>query len=270
MYTKVNVVKPGDNKGVGGNKKNRIIIFDMDDVLTYPARNADGITVDASFVMNPGAYMVSLYATQSTIKTGSDAEGDPDAKGIIQNLEFDHPGNSVEIRAFRQYWMNRNIGAIVESCDGTSKEQLGTPCAPLQLAFKFESSKDKSVTSMTFKSTQKGPEIAEYNGSSTFDTINATLAAGATSVDLATGDGQYQTTSGVAAPATIATLTNPAAGIVFTLLGSGGAFPTTIAATATFLLANGTAWTALSGSSITFRVIQTGGSTYAALEQSRT
>ncbi len=270
MYTKVNVLKPGDNKGTGGNKKNRIIIYDIDDILNNPVRNADGITIDANFGLKPGAYMISLYCTQSTVKTGSDAEGDPDSKGIIQSLEFDHPGNSVEIRAFRQYWMNRNIGAIVESCDGTSTEQLGTPCAPLQLVFKYEGNKDKSTTSMTLKSTQKGPDIAQYNGTLTLDTVNGTIAAAGTAVDLTNGDGQYQLTTGAAVAAVLLSLVNAVNGQVFTLLGSGGAFPSSIAASTTFILANGTTWTALAGSTITFRVFKNGAATFAAIELSRT
>lgn len=269
MYVKTDVAKPGDNKGVGGNKKGRIIIFDMDDVLSYPARNADGITVESNFGMKVGTYMVSLYATQSTIKTGSDAEGDPDAKGIIQNLEFDHPGNSVEIRAFRQYWMNRNVGAIVETCDGTGKEQLGTPCAPLQLVFKYESTKDKSVTSMTFKSTQKGPDIAEYNGNMTFDIVTGTFFGLATAVDLTNGEGIYQLTDNPAVSVAFSELTNVVNGQVFTLLGSGGSFPSTIAPCPSFIMANGTSWTALAGASITFKVFKNGAATFAAIEVSR-
>jgi hypothetical protein len=269
-YTKVNVAKPGDNKGVGGNKKGRIILFDIEDVATGWGRDANAITMSNNLTFAPGAYMVTLYATQHTIKVGSDAEGDPDSKGVIQNLEFSHPGNSVEIRAARQYWMNRNIGAIVESCDGLQTVLLGTPCAPLQLVFKGEDDKEKSATTMTFKSTQKGPDIAEYQGTTTFDTVTDTVAADETDIDLTNGSGEYQLTVGTAAAAAVATMSNPSDGLVFTLLGSGGTYPSTIAGTGTsFLMRSGAAWTALSGSSITFRVFKDGASTYKAIELSR-
>ena len=106
-YVKVDIAKPGDNKGVGGDKKDKVIIFDWDDVASMPSRDANGIVVTGNIVMNPGAYMVKLYATQSTIKAGADSEGDPDAKGITQSVEFEHPGDSQAIREFRANWMTR-------------------------------------------------------------------------------------------------------------------------------------------------------------------
>lgn len=268
-YVKVDVTKPGDNRGVGGNKKGRIILFDVEDVLSGFARDADGVTLSGNLVFKPNAYMVSIYATQHTIKFGADAEGDPDAKGVIQSLEFSHPGSSVEIRAARQYWMNRNIGAIVESCDGSQTVQLGTPCAPLQLVFKAEDDKDKSTTVMTFKSTQKGPEIAEYQGTLTMSTVVGNIPSDDTDIDLTPGSGNYQTFYGSAASVVLATMSNAAAGIVFTLLGVDGPYPLSVVANSVFLLKNGTAWSGIAGATITFKVFKDGAATYKAIELSR-
>ena len=269
-YVKVNIPKPGDNKGVGGNKKGRITLFDWEDVTGGNQRAADGITNPGTLLFKAGAYMVQIYATQSSIKISKDAAGDPDSKGVEQGLEFSHPGSSIEISAAEQYWMNRNIGAIVESCDGSSTKLLGTPCAPLQLVFKGEDDKDKNTSVWTLKSTQKGPSIAEYLGTITLDAVTDTVAADETDIDLTNGEGQYQLTTGTAAAAEIATMSNPVDGMVFTLLGSGGAHPSTIAGTGTpFLMAGGTAWSALAGSQITFKVFKDGASSYKAIETSR-
>ena len=57
MYVKIDVTKPGDNKGVGGDKKATISIFDWDDVATMPNRDASGIAISGTIAMNSGAYM---------------------------------------------------------------------------------------------------------------------------------------------------------------------------------------------------------------------
>jgi hypothetical protein len=268
MYAKVNVAKPGDNKGVGGDKKDKIIIFDWDDVKTNPSRDESGIVIAGNLVMNDGAYAVTVYATQSTVKAGADSEGDPDAKGIIQNVEFDHPGDSVEIREFRANWMNKNIGIIVERCSSTKKNLYGTPCSPLQMVFKSEDDKDKNKTTFTFKSTQKGPDVADYLGTVTFSAVTGTVAANATSVDLAAGQGEYQLTTGSAAIATITTCTNPVSGGKYTFLGSGGTYPSKIAGT-DFVLSNGTEWSAIAGARITFQAFKSGANAWKFFELSR-
>jgi hypothetical protein len=267
-YVKLSVLKPGDNKGVGGDKKDKIIVFDWDDVLTVPARDSKGIVITGNLVFNSGAYMSKVYATQSSIKAGADSEGDPDAKGITQSIDFEHPGDSVEIREFRANWMNKNIGIIIEKCSSSLKNLYGTPCAPLQMVFKAEDDKDKNKTTFTFKSTQKGPDVADYQGTTTFDAVVATPAADATSINLVTGEGRYQLTVGTAAVVDITTCTNAVAGSKYTFLGSGGTYPPAITGD-DFVLANGTAWSGISGAEITFEAFKDGSSTWKFIERSR-
>lgn len=267
-YAKVDVLKPGDNKGVGGDKKDKIILLDVDDIATMPARDAAGIVIEDDIVLNAGAYMCKLYATQSSIKAGADSEGDPDAKGIIQSVEFEHPGDSVAIREFRANWMNKNVIILIERCSSTMVSLYGTPCAPLQMVFKAEDDKDKNKTTFTFKSTQKGPDIADYRGTMTFSAVTDTVDADLTSVDLTNGPGRYQLTDGSAAAATITTCTNAQDGASYTFIGSGGTYPSTITGN-DFILASGTAWTALAGAEITFKAFKSGQSAWKFIELSR-
>ena len=92
-YVKVSVPKPGLNKGAGGDKKDQITLFDFDDVATMPARDDNGIVIEDDIVMNSGAYMIQLYATKESIKITQETEGDEDAEGFMQSLEFSHPGS---------------------------------------------------------------------------------------------------------------------------------------------------------------------------------
>jgi hypothetical protein len=269
-YVKLNVAKPGDNQGVGGNKKDKITLFDFDDVLTFPARDSKGIVITDNIIFKEGAYNITIYATQHTIKSNPKTEGDPDNKGIIQSLVFEHPGDNQAILEFRSNWMNRNIGAIVERCSDGRKMQYGSICAPLQMQFDHTDDKDKNSTVFTLASAQKGPDVAIYLGTITLDTVTDTVAADATSIDLTNGEGQYQLTDGTSSAAAITGCTNAVDKLTFTLLGSGGAFPSTIAAAATaFLLRNGTTWTALAGAQITFQCVKDGASSYKFVELSR-
>lgn len=267
-YVKVDVTKPGDNKGVGGDKKDKIILIDVDDIATMPSRDASGIVIAGNIVMSAGTYMTKVYGTQNTIKAGADSQGDPDAKGIEQTVEFEHPGDSVALREFRANWMNKNVMIIVERCSSSMKCLYGTPCSPLQMVFKAEDDKDKNKTTFTFKSTQKGPDVADYQGTLTLSAVAGTIAADATVVNLTPGAGRYQLTVGSAASVELTTCTNPVDGISFTLIGSGGTYPTTISGD-DFLLASGTAWTALAGAEITFKVFKDGSATYKFIELSR-
>lgn len=267
-YVKVDIAKPGDNKGVGGDKKDKIILIDVDDVATMPARDANGIVITGNIAMNAGAYMCKVYGTQNTIKANADSEGDPDAKGINQTVEFEHPGDSQEIREFRANWMNKNVMIIVERCSTAKKNLYGTPCSPLQMVFKAEDDKDKNKTTFTFKSTQKGPDVADYQGTLTLSAAVDTVAADATSVDLTAGQGRYELTDGSAAAATITTCTNAVDGMTFTLVGSGGTYPSTITGN-DFVLASGTAWSAIAGAEITFKAFKSGASAWKFFELSR-
>lgn len=269
-YVKVNVTKPTVlMPGNGGNAKDKITLFDFDDVTGGLTRDAAGIVMNGPLTFKAGAYAIQIYATQDTIKAGAESQGETDAEGVIQNVEFAHPGNFKEIKEFRSNWLGKSVGIIIEKCSDGSKLLYGSPCAPLRLAYKSEWDKDKNTATMTFKSAQKGPDIADYLGTVTYDTVKGTAAAGATTVDVAAGSGEYQLTTGTASAAAITSLTNPVDGVVYTLLGSGGTYPSTIAAAGNFILSNGTTWTATSGAKLQLRAFKDGASTYKFIELSR-
>ena len=251
-YVKVNVLKPGDNKGVGGDKKDKVNIFDWDDVKTNPPRDSKGIVITGNLAFIAGAYISKIYATQSTIKAGADSTGDPDAKGIEQSVEFSHPGDSVAIREFRANWMNKNIGIVIERCSSNQKNLYGTPCAPLQMVFKAEDDKDKNNTTFTFKSTQKGPDVADYQGTMTFEIDNAAYGQDDTEIAF-DGSGRYSICSG-SGPANpiIESTSNEFPGEVYTLVGLGGLHPPLINHDGErFILEGGATWHALAGSELT-------------------
>jgi hypothetical protein len=268
-YVKVSVPKPGNNAGVGGDKKSLITFFDFDDVLTYPARDSKGIVMTDNIVLKEGAYMIQVYASTKSIKINQDPEGEEDARGILQKLEFSHPGSEDAIEEMLANWMNRDIGCVVENCSTSKKRQLGTPCAPLELSPASEDSNEKNHSMLTLTSKNKSAfRVANYQGTLTFAEA-FDVDADATSIDLSNGEGRYQLTDGSASAAQITTATNAVNGMAFTLLGSGGDNPSTIEDGDDFLLANGTTWTALAGSEITFKAFKDGAASWKFYELSR-
>lgn len=269
-YVKQSVPKVGLNPGAGGDKNEKIVLVDADDILTWPSRDSKGVVINDNYVLKDNAYMIELYVKTSATKVNSSTEGEQDAEGFMHQLDVEHPGNSQEIREFKQNWLSRNIIAFVQHCSNSKKDVLGTKCAPLRMQIKWDDDKDKNTNAFTFKSALKSPyDIGDYRGTLTFDSVTGTVAANATTVDLANGEGRYQLTDGTSSAASITTCSNASDGLVFTLIGSGGSHPSTIAAGNAFELINGTTWTALSGSTITFKAFKNGASTYKYFELSR-
>ena len=269
-YVKTSVPKPGDNKGVGADKRDLITLIDWADVADDRiVRDSKGITIPSTINMKTACYMIQLYGTVTTMKSEIASEGDPDGKAMIQTVSFKHPGSSVAVREFRYNYLNKNLGLIIQRGSSTEKTLYGDKYAPLQMEVKHTDDEKSNAVEFTFKSLVKGPDAADYLGTITLESPVATVAADATTVGLSTGEGEYQLTDGTAAQATLTTCTSPVDGLVFTLLGSGGSHPSKILTGSDFLLSCGTTWNALSGAKITFKGFKDGSATYKFIELSR-
>ena len=270
-YIKVNVTKPTtQSPGKGGDKKNKITFIDLDDLVSEASRDSKGIVISGNHQFKDSTYAIEIYATIDSISGKANSEGDIDAEGMIQEVLFAHPGSEKEVREFRSNWLNRNIMIIVDHCLSGIKDQYGSICAPLRMKLEATDDKEQNKSSFTFTSAQKGPDIGIYEGTITLSSPVATVPEDATSVDLSSGEGEYQMTDGSVAPVTITTCTNVVDGMVFTLLGSGGSHPSTITDANDFILKNGTSWSALANSTITFKAYKDGAATWKFIEQSRT
>ncbi|HBZ67584.1 MAG TPA: hypothetical protein DEO70_12170 [Bacteroidales bacterium] len=274
MYVKANVLRPAKTApGSGGDKKDTLILFDFDDLADEGYhRSGNGVITD-QLVFKPGKYMVKVYGTVSKMKGSYETEGDEDAEGFMHGFEFEHPGDAIAIMEFVQNWTGKNVGAITQKCSENYMKQYGTPCSPLKLKSSGQDDKDANVQKLVFKNTVKAPFVpGKYEGTLTLESVLFTVAADSDSINLVAGSGQYQLTSGVGSVALLADLENASDGLIFTLLGSGGTYPSKIESPAgdgSFLLQNGVTWIADAGSQITFRVMQTGVLSYKAIEISR-
>lgn len=165
-YTLVSVGKGGNNPGRPVGKRNQIILFNWEDVDVdlMPARDTGGVRITGDLVFLPNKYAIELYVTPSSVNFFDTGEGDADAKGFIQTLEFEKPGDALAFSEFLENNINSNIGAIIRFCDGRTPRLLGTPCVPLQFTSEGQNNNEANKTKITLKSILPGPVIAHYAG----------------------------------------------------------------------------------------------------------
>lgn len=118
--------------------------------------------------------------------------------------------------------------------------------------------KDGRYTTFTFKRSSVDLPLV-YTGNPAITAATA-IAAGATAIAITAGSNTYTIPNGTSAAAAIATvsgLSKSDKGRYITLIGAGTDKAATIADGSTFVLEEGATWTAKTGASITFRVLDT-------------
>lgn len=264
-YIPISVIKK--QNATPGNKRDRIVVFDWDDVASF-ARVDGQALIDGNIVMKSGKYMIEVYGTVSTITPSYSTEGDPDARGLLHAMAFNHPGEHDDVMDFIQNHLNKNLGVIVQKCDSNLKRVYGSPCAPLQLVPTGVDDENMNAQQLEFEASARTRYVPpRYEGTLTLSEVTGTFTADDATPSVAAGVGQYQTTDNASANA-FTTLDDAQDGGIYTLLGSGGSNPSTISG-GDFLLKNGTAWTALAGSQITFKAFKDGASSFKFIETHR-
>jgi hypothetical protein len=166
MYTPVSVPKTGVNPGRPKGKDPNIIIVRTDDVLNFPTRDTNGVKSAAgqNLTLKPGASAIAIYATPSTIKRFDSIEGDPDAKGWLQNLEFEHPGDEIGFDEWKENNVNINLCALSFRRNFTDVKLHGTIEEPLQFEVEEQDDKDGLKSTIKMKSVMRGPKSMVYVG----------------------------------------------------------------------------------------------------------
>ena len=276
MYIATSVAKPaGISPGSASPKKANVTIFDMDDVAFFPVRDAKGIVISGNILMKPGKRMVQVYSTRSKISAPYESDGDEDSINVKPTVDLQHPGNKKEGREFIQNWLGKNVGLILETCDG-QKELVGTPCAPLQLKPSKQDNNDGLFHMLKFEAFASSNLLpALYEGELALGNPIAVTVTAPMGVNTGLGNvfklGATDTTSAIA----FVWSSIPNDG-VFTVIGSGGDGPLTLTegpgaagfGVVSVLLKGGIDWTALDGAHITLKAFSGGGTNYF-IEQSR-
>ncbi len=166
-YVKANVTKPTGMPGRGITPKDAIIIYDVDDIDTFPARDDAGVVIATDISMKQGKTAVAVYLTPGTAVLSSNSEGDPDAQGFRPSIQFSHPGNNQAIREFKANWIGKNCVVVIQYCNGTDKDIIGSPCNPCQLSAEYTGNNESNANVFTFQQVNKGDDIGIYQGAVT-------------------------------------------------------------------------------------------------------
>ncbi len=272
-FVKINI--PKSTKGAAGapqGKNTDIILFDWADVVFTPTRDSNGVKMVGGFQFKPGKYAIKIYGTSSSINLPRSSEGEEDSMGFTALPEFSHPGSPLEIEEFIANMTNRALGVAVEvgECDGDEPyyKVYGSKCNPLNLMVEGQDNNEGVKDLIKFNQFRRGSVLpGRYYGTFTFDEANL-VAADATAVDVANGSGEYQLQDNAVATA-ILDLLNPFHGGTYSLIGSGGANPATIASGGKFILAGATDWQGVAGARITLKAYAQGAGEFVFFEQSR-
>jgi len=163
-YSMVSIPKKGSNPGAPKGKDPNIIIWRTEDVQTMPPRDGKGIRITGDIVLKTNANAIAIYATPKSIKRFDAGEGEPDYKAFINNLEFDHPGDEIELQEFVANNINHNLNAMSMRQGGKAKKVHGTPTEPLQFDIEEQDDDEGIKTSFKLKSIMRGPKSAVYEG----------------------------------------------------------------------------------------------------------
>ena len=189
-YAFISVPRKSNNAGRATGKKNYIYLFRWDDVATF-IKDKKGVRVTA-FQFAESKKPIGVYATQSTINIYDTAEGDDDARGFIQHVDFEHPGSEVEFKEFLNNNVNENLGAIVINCSGDDCKIAGTPCTPLKMSTaEGQDNNEANKTTINLASSLRGDTLGVIAKSliplTDDDTINTVL--GLTGAESSQGGG---------------------------------------------------------------------------------
>lgn len=263
---KFNVTKKSSNAGLPTPKRGNLIAVPNVDVTKWPAVSADGTTYEGNFEFVNGGGPGVVYMTASTQAFTSEAGGNPDGMGAKGKYVGEHPGTHREIIAFIKKYANEGFVLFYGGCGTSEYKVVGSQCHPVKLSPALKDDKDGNVTTLTFEQEMLNDDyVMFFNGPLA---LNETFEVETNEFAVSKANGQIYALSSnedAAETAIAVTASDHDAETLVTLIGGGGSEPLVLAnATAGavgIILKNGSAWTALAGARINFRVMK-GDKTY--------
>lgn len=267
-----NINKPELSERRGGQTRDRIWILlrENADTDNAPLIDEDAQTM-ADIPLEAGGYWFYVDAQKASVIPKFASEGDLGLQ-VTNTVDVILDGLTAETRAFLQKNAGQDMFIVWENCVTGKRYIAGTKCTGMLMTI-AEGGWLAEMTGATLLFTSTCPEIpAEYIG--TVPTLSPiTVAADAVEIAYFSSNPVYQLTTGSVASVNITTVTGLVAanhGQVIKILGSGGAFPSTIDADDDFVLKDGTTWTAEAGAELVVQVFKSGAATYSFVEIRRT
>lgn len=101
-YVKASVRRPSGNPGNGIQPKDQLVIYDVDDILSFPQRNDAGVVIEDDIVMKAGRYAIGIYLTPGTAEISSNSDGKRTPKVIRLPLSSIIPVTNRKFASLRQ------------------------------------------------------------------------------------------------------------------------------------------------------------------------
>lgn len=259
---------PTNDKKAGKQVKAKMWFIEKDqhdDTQSFPARIGRQI---GNIPLKAGEYWHYIDTVLDSPEPKWSGQMGDVAATIKNELTFTLGGMGNDVFDLLEKGIGRGFYIVWQVCATGDFFLSGNACKPARMT-KFEggAGKDQTATTVTFD-VECGEVWSKYIGN-TPSAPAATVAANATTIGLTSAQ-QYQTTSGTASAASITAfsgVTDTDVNRIVTVIGSGGTYPSTIAAAATFfLLIAGETWAANTGKQISFKIFKDGASSYKFVE----
>jgi hypothetical protein len=267
----VNIDDPPNEKKVGRQVKARLWVLSedqLDDTVPFPTRVNREI---GDLPLKTGEKWHYIHAVYDSIRPTWAGEEGEIASQITNELPFVVGGMDDAVLDLLEKGLNKGFYIVWEICANGQRFIGGNGCKPMRLvSFEGRSNEESTSNNLVFRN-QCGQIWSKYVGNTPTQDPQL-VAADATEITL-TSNPRYQLTSGTAAAAVItgfAAVTDADINRTVTVMGSGGAHPSTIVAGGDFLLIGGVTWEAGAKKKISFRIFKEAASTYKFVEVSGT
>lgn len=161
---KVSIPSPGNGAAAPVIKDPTVIIISVADIATEPSRTHGNTSIDGNITLSTGAKGIGVYATPSSIEITEEVQGEADARGILQGVAFNHPGDSVAIANLAESVLNEGVVILVKACEGGYR-LVGSKCNPLYNQPEYLNSSEGTRRRFVFKQEQAGKYVvAHYSG----------------------------------------------------------------------------------------------------------
>lgn len=182
-YVKVSIPKNSEGAGAATIKMPTVILIDVADVASEPARTLGSPNISGDITLETGAKAVGIYATPSSIEITRESSGDVDARSTIKGVAYDHPGDSDAIEGHLEAFLNKGVIALVTECDGSANGRVrlvGSVCNPLYLEPEYTNTNEATRNHFVWKQAQGDKfGVATYAGALPTLAADAAVEAGA-------------------------------------------------------------------------------------------
>ena len=141
-------------------KDPNILIYKVEDVDKFPARDAKGVKSASGpageLTLKTGKKGIGIYVNPSTLSRNDAGDGEYPARGFIHTVAGTAPGDELALNEIIQNYINQDSIVITKGCESDSATRLhGAKCAPMELSVEETDNNDATSKAITAKQTNR-------------------------------------------------------------------------------------------------------------------